>query len=208
MAGRLENPTDLVRKMGASIALAFSIVIDPNNPLYLDDSYHGETIDWEFGLSTTKKGTSLVMCSTEPLINGAKETNLAPANILDSSANATQSTEKKTRCKKLSLFSPMDPDEIIDPASLDYESVSDKDDLDNASEDNDSSSQTSLEPYDLTDDDVDLRRKMPHIVDVVGALRKSDDADGVSHFSFFLFPSFFCYSSKVMPIQPLNFNCT
>ncbi|PPD82250.1 hypothetical protein GOBAR_DD20807 [Gossypium barbadense] len=119
---RLESPADLVRKMASTIALVFSKVVDPKNPLYLDDSCNGETIDWEFGLTTSEKGSFGV----------------------------------KSKSKKSSEFSLVDPDEIIDPATLNYES-----------------------PYDLTDDDTDLKRKISQLVDVVGALRKSDDADGV-----------------------------
>ncbi|KAE8663382.1 electron transfer flavoprotein-ubiquinone oxidoreductase [Hibiscus syriacus] len=77
-----------------------------------------------------------------------------------------------------SEFSLVDPDEIIHQATLNYESASDENDDDNASQNSDSSD-SSLQPYDLTDDDTDLKRKFSQLVDVVGALRKSDDADGV-----------------------------
>lgn len=50
-------------------------------------------------------------------------------------------------------------------------------------ENSDVSSDSSLPPYDLSDDDTDLKIKFSQLVDVVGALRKSDDADGVSKLS-------------------------
>ena len=89
----------------------------------------------------------------------------------------------KSKNKKVSEYEFVDPDEIIDPATLNYESVSDKDDNDNDSENSDISSNSSLQPYDLSDDDTDLKRKISQLVDVVGALRKPDDAEGVSHIS-------------------------
>ncbi|XP_057769098.1 uncharacterized protein LOC130989177 [Salvia miltiorrhiza] len=49
---RLKNHVYLIQKMASSIALVFSKIIDPNNPLYLDDSCQEETIDWDFGLAT------------------------------------------------------------------------------------------------------------------------------------------------------------
>ena len=57
-------------------------------------------------------------------------------------------------------FKFVDPDEIIDPATLNNESVSDKDDDDNASENTDSLSDSSLQPYDLSNDDPDLKKKI------------------------------------------------
>ncbi|KAF3506902.1 hypothetical protein F2Q69_00005548 [Brassica cretica] len=67
--------------------------------------------------------------------------------------------------------------EIVDLATLNCGTESDGDD--NASVSSDNSSVTSLEPYDLLDDDKDLGKQFTHLVDVVGALRKTNDADGV-----------------------------
>ncbi|OMP04827.1 hypothetical protein COLO4_09267 [Corchorus olitorius] len=175
---RLESPADLVRKMASTIALVFSKVIDPKNPLYLDDSCTGESIDWEFGLNMTKKGTFSIP-------NAEKKIDETGASIMPKlmkdftqTADGGQGGSMKSHRKKASEFSFVDPDEIIDPATLNYDSVSDENDDDDASENSDSS-ESSLQPYDLADDDTDLKRKISQLVDVVGALRKSDDADGM-----------------------------
>lgn len=179
LAGRLESPNHLVRKMASSVALVFSKVIDPKNPLYLDDSLIGETIDWEFGLSTPKKGTlGTISCLEE----GINKSEISTTSVQEGSLNhkASQASNGKSKSRKLLEPKLVDPDEIIDPVTLNYESVSDEDDNDDVSENSDVSSDSSLQPYDLSDDDADLKRKFSQLVDVVGALRKSDDADGVS----------------------------
>ncbi|KAL5066980.1 hypothetical protein RYX36_017867, partial [Vicia faba] len=83
--------------------------------------------------------------------------------------------------KKLLDFNVLDPDEIVDPASLNLESdVNDEDDGDDSGSENPySSSDSSLQLYDLSDNDSDLKRKLSQLSYVVVALRKSDDADGV-----------------------------
>ncbi|KAK8586451.1 hypothetical protein V6N13_010043 [Hibiscus sabdariffa] len=166
---RLESPADLVRKMASAIALVFSKVLDPKNPLYLDDSCNGESIDWEFGLTTSEKG-SLSISNAE---NKIDETGTSQT------AGSGKGSDVKSKSKKSSVFSLVDPDEIIDPATLNYEPVSDENDDDDDASQNSDSSDSSLQPYDLTDDDADLKRKFSQLVDVAGALRKSDDADGV-----------------------------
>lgn len=175
---RLESPAHLVRKMASSIALAFSKVIDPKNPLYLDDANCNEdTIDWEFGLTATKKGILSISNGREKEHDGTGTSTASElADESNYKTNYGVDGNKKSQSKKLSALQFVDPDEIIDPAMLNMESVSDDD---NISENSDSSSDSSLQPYDLTDDDKDLKRKFSQLVDVVGALRKSDDADGV-----------------------------
>ncbi|PQM37274.1 telomere length regulation protein TEL2 homolog [Prunus yedoensis var. nudiflora] len=173
---RLESPNNLIRKMASSVALAFSKVIDPKNPLYLDDSYTGDTIDWEFGLSTPEKGTPE---------RGIDKTETSTTSVLEKGfthkGNDEIASNGKSKNKKITESKLVDPDEIIDPVTLNYESASDEDDNDDASENSDVSSDSSLQPYDLADDDTDLKRKFSQLVDVVGALRKSDDADGVEN---------------------------
>lgn len=166
--------------MASSVALVFSKVIDPKNPLYLDDSCGGDIIGWEFGLANSGKGNLDILDCTDKDIQKGKTSSFAPERDLNSKANDGISNNVKSKTKKLSDFKFVDPDEIIDPVTLNDELVSDRDDDDNASENSDSSSDSSLQPYDLTDDDTDLKRKFSHLVDVVGALRKSDDVDGVS----------------------------
>ena len=170
--------------MASSVALVFSKVVDPKNPLHLDDSCSGETIDWEFGLVTPDKGIQVASSSTE---KGIKEIENSTASVagkeLDSAVDGGAGNNLKDRDKKLSKFRLVDPDEIIDPAMLNDESTSGGSDDDNASDNSESSNDSSLRPYDLSDDDTDLKKKITQVVDVVGALRKSDDADGVSHYS-------------------------
>ncbi|XP_059657297.1 uncharacterized protein LOC132303870 [Cornus florida] len=175
---RLESPAHLVRRMASSIALVFSKVIDPKIPLFLDDSCTGETIDWEFGLATTEKGTLGTTNSSEENNNKVKAcTSMLPEN---ESTHNEMANNVKGKKKRLSAFKLVDPDEIIDPATLNHEAVSGEDNEDDdASEISETSSDASLQPYDLTDDDTDLKKKFSQLVDVVGALRKSDDADGV-----------------------------
>lgn len=180
--------------MASSIALVFSKVIDPKNPLHLDDSCIEETIDWEFGLKTTKEGTLSISKSIEKSIDEMKtSTALVPAENFDQKADDTSGDNLKGKNKISYEPKLIDPDEIIDPASLIYDTDS-NDDEDNASDNSDSSSDSSLQPYDLSDDDTDLKRKFTQLVDVVGALRKTDDADGVSQLC--LLPSDI---SKVLP---------
>lgn len=178
---RLENPDELVRRMAGSIALVFSKIVDPKNPLYLDDNIREGDIDWEFGLATRNKGDLSTMHRTsksqenkEPLTNLVEttEVNHEDTNERGSKGNAG---------KKKSLdYKFVDPDEVIDPATLNDEVLSGEDeDDDNASEDSEASSDSTLQPYDLTDDDSDLRKKFSQLVDVIGALRKPDDRDGV-----------------------------
>ncbi|KAH1131352.1 hypothetical protein J1N35_002730 [Gossypium stocksii] len=175
---RLESPADLVRKMASTIALVFSKVVDPKNPLYLDDSCNGETIDWEFGLTTFEKGSLSVSNAEKQIDETGTSTCATLSKDLARGADGAKGSGLKSKSKKSSEFSLVDPDEIIDPATLNYESVSDENDDDDASENSDSCD-SSLQPYDLTDDDTDLKRKISQLVDVVGALRKTDDADGV-----------------------------
>lgn len=171
----------MVRKMASSVAFMFSKVIDPKNPLYLDDSCTRETIDWEFGRTTRDKENLLTSSSKgKNLDKMIMASTSIPEKDLDCVTHDETLTNKKSGKNKL-FESSIDPDEIIDPATLNYESVSDQgEDDEEVSEDSDSSD-SSLQPYDLSDDDNDLKRKFSQLADVVGALRKSDDADGVSH---------------------------
>lgn len=175
--GRLENPGDLVRKMASSIAFMFSKVIDPKNLLYLDDSFTGNAIDWESELQTTVGRVRPITSSME---NEDGETKTS-ASLTDVNNSSRRDKKKKDRkSKDIANFVLADPDEIVDLATLNCGTESDKDD-DNASVSSDNSSVTSLEPYDLLDDDKDLGKQFTHLVDVVGALRKTNDANGVSN---------------------------
>lgn len=181
---RLESPADLVRRMAGSIALVFSKIIDPNNPLYLDDSFREDDIDWEFGLTSPGKGTMVSSQSTN------KDMKVETSDALLDEKNGNDcifnsgviKKEKASMKKKSPEFKLIDPDEIIDPVTLNSGSLSgDEEEIDDddASEDSETSSESSLQPYDLSDDDTDLKKSFSQLVDVVGALRKSDNVDGV-----------------------------
>lgn len=169
--------------MASSIALAFSKVVDPKNPLYLDDNCHEENIDWELGLATSHKTSGRASQNKDEDSNNVKSSaDVALEKEVDSIGGAGMSYNAREAKKKPSEFKLIDPDEVVDPVTLNSGSHSDGEEDDVASEDSEASSDSSLQPYDLTDDDTDLKRKFSHLVDVVGALRKSDDADGVSYF--------------------------
>ncbi|KAI7727435.1 hypothetical protein M8C21_020440 [Ambrosia artemisiifolia] len=159
---RLESPSHLVRRMASSVALVFSKVIDPSNPLYLDDNWKEETINWEF--------TTANADMTGLAVSDSKETNI-------NQDKSSKDAKKQNMNKELMELTLVDPDEVIDPATLNNGSSSDVDDDDD--DVSETSSESSLQPYDLSDDDTDLKKNFSQLVDVVGALRKSDDADGV-----------------------------
>lgn len=172
---RLESADYMVRKMASNIALVFSKVIDPQNPLYLDDSSHEDPIDWEFGLADKERKSIVASAShssagnkSEPMMNEIKHTN-----------DRLISSRVKMREKKSSELRIIDPDEIVDPADLSANLWSDGDQDYSSGEESDTSSDSSLQPYDLSDDGADLKKKFTQIVDVVAALRKPDDADAV-----------------------------
>ncbi|PSS07705.1 Telomere length regulation protein [Actinidia chinensis var. chinensis] len=176
---RLESPAHLVRRMASCIALVLSKIINPENPLYLDDSCCGETIDWEFGLATSEKG---MLTTSECSDKGINKVKTSTTSLLEKEFNNIADNgvgnNDKTRKKSLSEFKLVDPDEIIDPATLNNELVSGEEEDDDASENSETLRDSSSQPYDLSDDDTDLKRKFSQLVDVIGALRKSDDADG------------------------------
>ncbi|GFZ03829.1 embryo defective 2423 [Actinidia rufa] len=139
----------------------------------------GETIDWEFGLATSEKGMLTTSECSDKDINKVKtSTTSLPEKEFNNMADNGVGNNDKTRKKSLSEFKLVDPSEIIDPATLNNELVSGEEEDDDASENSETSSDSSLQPYDLSDDDTDLKIKFSQLVDVVGALRKSDDADG------------------------------
>lgn len=184
VSGRLQSPDHLVRKMASNVALAFSLIIDPKNPLYLDDSCHDETIDWEFGLVNLDKG-SLPMrnCTNKDMSRVKNSLSTTERKEFDDKDDAMMSNNVMDNCKRLSECKLVDPDEIVDPASLITELAPYEDDNDIGNEDSDDSSDSSLQPYDLSDDDADLEIKFSQLVDVIGALRKPDDGKGVSSIS-------------------------
>ncbi|KAJ0578403.1 putative telomere length regulation protein [Helianthus annuus] len=161
---RLESPSHLVRRMASSIALVFSKAIDPSNPLYLDENFKEETINWEFTSANADMAVSAISDGEEMNINQDKSYKDAKIKNVD---------------KELMELTLIDPDEVIDPATLNNEAAYDVENDDDDDDVSETSSESSLQPYDLSDDDTDLKKNFSQLVDVVGALRKSDDADGV-----------------------------
>ncbi|OVA20501.1 Telomere length regulation protein [Macleaya cordata] len=177
---RLESPVHLVRRMASCVALVFSKIVDPKNPLYLDDSCSGETIDWEFGFTSKEKGVSSALHRLDKVKDEVETSSLpVPDKEVNSAAQVRSHNSVKIRNKKQANIKLVDPDEIIDPATLNYEQASDEEYDDNTSENSETASDSSLQPYDLSDDDVDLKKPFSQLVDIVGALRKTDDPDGV-----------------------------
>ncbi|KAG9450118.1 hypothetical protein H6P81_010083 [Aristolochia fimbriata] len=170
---RLESPTQLVRKMGNCVALVFSRVIDPMNPLYLDDTCEEDPVDWEFGLTTLHRKIS------DPTLDEAKgSTSVEEKEIHDTKEKVKQNAVRVNIDKEISEFRLVDPNEIIDPVTLNNEHSDEEDDDES---DSDTSSDSSLQPYDLSDDYSDLKKRFSQISDIVAALRKSDDQDGVEN---------------------------
>lgn len=203
LAGRLENPVYLIRKMASSVALVFSKIIDPNNPLYLDDSCQEETIDWDFGLATPRDAPATTTVPGEEKTQERETTStLVSGHEIQKSGENGVCTSKSRKKKELAL-NLIDPDEIIDPAELNNEYTL-QEESDYASEGSETSSNSSLQPYDLTDDDADLKRKFTQLVDVVGALRKSDDAEGVSSRLFTNLLNAIFYITHVYSCKPLH----
>ncbi|KAH7680909.1 telomere length regulation protein [Dioscorea alata] len=176
---RLESPIHLVRKMASSIALVFSKVVDPKNPLYLDDE-HSETVDWEFGLIPLRNEVGTSFPANRDDKNGSKSSSSRKKRHNDHGKGKNVKGDFVRDDSKFSRFS--DPDKIIDPALINSGTLynnEDEEEEDDDSKNSEASSDSSLQPYDLTDDDSDLQRKISQIGEICAALRKPDDADGV-----------------------------
>ena len=78
------------------------------------------------------------------------------------------------RVKIVEIKSKLDSDEMSG-AAINFEEHYDEESINI-----DASSDSSLEPYDLSDDDTDLQKNFTHLSDLAAALRKPDDLDGVS----------------------------
>uniref|UniRef100_A0A7N0RJV4 Telomere length regulation protein conserved domain-containing protein n=1 Tax=Kalanchoe fedtschenkoi TaxID=63787 RepID=A0A7N0RJV4_KALFE len=154
---RLASPNDLIRKMASNVALVFSKIIDPSNLLYLDESCKDEPIDWDFGSTLRKDYVS----------------------VKDSNHSVSVGKRNKQAGLESSETKLMEIDEYSDPATLKDGLVSEESDDEKTSNNWDASSESAMLPYDLADDDTDLKNNFSQLVDVVKALRKPDDPDGV-----------------------------
>ncbi|KAI5083844.1 hypothetical protein GOP47_0000013 [Adiantum capillus-veneris] len=157
---RLESPVQLVRLMAKKVALAFSLVVDPANPLLLDEDDKVEDLaDWEV-LDTY--GSSTVTEDNFDVRNEGKS----------KSADTVNGTKKVKKDKGVS--EAYDPDEVVDLRAYRFSD-------DDGSDESDSESECSLKPYDLSDDESDLYKgKYPaQLRDCSADLRKGDQPDVV-----------------------------
>ncbi|KAK8924040.1 putative protein phosphatase 2C 19 [Platanthera zijinensis] len=175
---RLESPIHLIRKMGSSIALAFSRVVDPANPIYLEDICCGN-IDWEFGLvSLAKKQQEVYKISTDNAELKISKSDKDPAYFNKKHKNI-KDNEKNSKIQILEARKSV-PDESIGPELRNNDHIDAKYVSDVDSNHSESTSDSSLQPYDLSDDDGDLQNRFSQLADVSAALRKSDDPDGIT----------------------------
>ncbi|PKA50062.1 putative protein phosphatase 2C 19 [Apostasia shenzhenica] len=171
---RLESPIPLVRKMGTSIAFAFSKVVDPANPLYLDDD-HYESIDWEFGLLSVSKEQEGVHTKTVNTKSKVSHVDLDHTSF-DRQKSVKDSLKHSSR-KHLER-TKIDTDKPT-PIILEIGHPNDANSSDDESQNSETSSDSSLQPYDLSDDDSDLQKGFSQLDDVSVALRKPDDPDAI-----------------------------
>ncbi|KAG8071319.1 hypothetical protein GUJ93_ZPchr0006g44720 [Zizania palustris] len=172
---RLESPIDLIRKMASAIALTFSKVVDPNNPLYLDDNCC-ENVEWDFGVLSSKE---IKAPSHDVELENKPKPSLCE--------NKKPTGEKMVKAIKHDI--PDNRAKIIEIKSLDSCEMSgsaldghfEEEECDEEIMDIDASSDSSLEPYDLSDDDTDLQKNFTQLSGLATALRKPDDPDGVEN---------------------------
>ncbi|XP_020571964.1 telomere length regulation protein TEL2 homolog [Phalaenopsis equestris] len=172
---RLGSPIHLIRKMGCAIALAFSRVVDPAKPLYLDDICC-ENIDWEFGINslTQKPEANGILIDNAELKNSNRFTDHA---CFGKKHKDVKDNGDRSKIKILEVRKNV-PDKSIESVSLNSGLVDDEV-SDDESKHSEVSSDSSLQPYDLSDDDTDLQKKFSQLADISSALRKPDDPDGI-----------------------------
>ncbi|MCO5612769.1 hypothetical protein L7F22_067039 [Adiantum nelumboides] len=157
---RLESPVHQVRLMAKKVALALSLVIDPTNPLLLDEDDKAEDlVDWE------------ALNTHEPSLNTEDKLEVRTSK----ESNFTDALNEGKKVKKAKDVSQAyDPDEVIDLRTYRFSD-------DDGSNKSDSESACSLEPYDLSDNELDLHKdKYPaQLRDCAANLRKGDQPDVV-----------------------------
>ncbi|KAG6478638.1 hypothetical protein ZIOFF_062081 [Zingiber officinale] len=170
---RLESPINLVRKMARAVALVFSRVVDPKNPVYLDDDY-SENIDWDFGFTSQRK---------DVMDNGETSQSEATGSLPNERESVTHGQRLKDTKHyadndgKIILAKRVNPSKVSNPAMPSNVLISAEEEGD-CSKNSDASSD-SLEPYDLPDDNDADTNKFSQLGDISAALRKPDDPDGV-----------------------------
>lgn len=160
--------------MARAVALVFSRVVDPKNPLYLDDDY-SENIDWDFGFTSQRKNV---------LDNGETSQSEATGSLPNERESVTHAQRQKDMNHyadndgKMILEKRVNPSKVSNPSMPSNELISAEEE-DDCSKNSDASSD-SLEPYDLPDDNDADTDKFSQLGDISAALRKPDDPDGVS----------------------------
>ncbi|XP_020277271.1 telomere length regulation protein TEL2 homolog [Asparagus officinalis] len=173
---RLESPIHLVRKMASSIALVFSKVVDPKNPLYLDDEC-SDTVNWDFGIIPKPK-RRLGAPDVAEICHDSESASCKKDNIVAEDKRKKGLTSKIAQDAEFKGSRSVDSSKIINRTILSSEGLpSEEDDFE--SEASEASDDSSLQPYDLSDDDTDLQKKFSQLADISVALRKADDPDGV-----------------------------
>ncbi|THU46163.1 hypothetical protein C4D60_Mb09t02060 [Musa balbisiana] len=177
---RLESPIDLVRKMASSVALVFSKVVDPKNPLYLDDDC-SEIIDWEFGFK--RKDVITTDETRKDKLNATLSKDMEKDKLDATLPKVTESASHAKRLKDRKHHA-VDSGKLISECRVNHcagmpnnEHASAEED-DGEGKNSDASSSDSLEPYDLSDGDTDMKL-FSQLGDIAAALRKPDDPDGV-----------------------------
>uniref|UniRef100_A0A0E0GIN3 protein-serine/threonine phosphatase n=1 Tax=Oryza nivara TaxID=4536 RepID=A0A0E0GIN3_ORYNI len=161
--------------MASAIALTFSKVVDPNNPLYLDDNCC-ENVEWDFGVLSPKEITA----PSKDVEHISKLKPSLPENKKHAGerrAKAIRHDTSENRAKIIEIKS-LDSCEMSGPA---VNAHFEEEECDEEIMNTDASSVSSLEPYDLSDDDTDLQKNFTQLTDLAAALRKPDDPDGVEN---------------------------
>lgn len=177
---RLESPLPLVRAMAKRVALAFSLVIDQANPLLIDEDDKVEDLsDWD-QLASDRPGVGKKQVEHRlPKLESLPKNEVLEndMDVIPKDKNQVPDQEissKHGKVKKVkSDLQAYDPDEVIDLGTYVSDGFSDED------AGSESGSDTSLQPYDLSDDESDLERdKLPmKLSDCAVNLRKGDQPE-------------------------------
>ncbi|CAM6129063.1 unnamed protein product [Calypogeia fissa] len=179
VSNRLDSPLIPVRNMAKRIALAFSTAMDPGNPLLFDESDSVEELrNWE-GLEQQVGQKSFISNTVEKRQIAAKseldeDHNGAISHVDDKEQKRERRRRRKAKEEKLALEED-DPDAIVKlgEGSLDDESEE--------SSESDGDSDSELQPYEMSDEDDDVRRGkfVAQLADLAINLRKGDKPDAV-----------------------------
>lgn len=171
LADRLESPISHVRDMAARVAFAFSLSIDPEKPLWIDDSDKGrDLLEWKSLLPAARSESR-----KENLVHNP---NFPASDSLAREPNKMRGRQSGNERQKAVDVQEDDPDAVVNYAGDDIENWRD----DDVAGSSDAESESSLQPYDMLDDEGDLERgNYPvQLMECAMNLRKGDNADAVS----------------------------